>query len=125
MKRRGGSASATARSLRYTNLVQLRRRYWVDATGTVRLRARPRPQPSPGEELPLFQMIREREYQREPYLLFETLRAVAEEQVNFRGGEVLKRDGQPLAQLMPQGLCLDEAIDRAMSRTDDPGSASG
>ncbi len=80
---------------------------------------------SPGEELPLFRMIREREYQREPYLLFETLRAVAQGRVNVQGGEVLNPEGQPLSRTMPHGLCLDEAIYRAMAGIDEPTAASG
>ncbi len=55
-----------------------------------------------GENHPLFQAIRAAEYRREPYLLLETLRAVA-------GGQLLGGMEPPLAP-----LCLDDAIDRAM-----------
>ena len=68
-----------------------------------------------GEELSLFQQIREAEYRREPYLIFETLRAVAEGRVVINDGQVLNALGEPLATTVPQGLCLDEEIDRAMA----------
>ena len=68
-----------------------------------------------GEDFPLFQLIRQAEYQREPYLLFETLCAVAEGRVTLAGGHVLDRDGQPLQSNQPAGLCLDPEIDRAMA----------
>ena len=69
-----------------------------------------------GEELPLFQLIRQVEYQREPYLLFETLRCVAEGRVTISGGQVLDREGQPLHLTQPAGLCLDREISLAMSK---------
>ena len=37
-----------------------------------------------GEELPLFQQIRQVGYHKEPYLIFETLRAVADGRVTIR-----------------------------------------
>ena len=37
----------------------------------------------PGEDLPLFQMIRQSEYRKEPYLLLETIRAVAEDRISI------------------------------------------
>ena len=70
-----------------------------------------------GEEFPLFQLIRQAEYQREPYLLFETLRCVAEGKVILREGQVLDRERQPLYLTQSSGLCLDQEISRAM--TDD------
>ena len=66
-----------------------------------------------GEEYPLFQLIRQAQYQREPYLLFETLRLVSESRVTIRGGQVLDREGQPLYLTQPAGLCLDQEIGRA------------
>ena len=69
-----------------------------------------------GEELPLFQLIRQAEYQREPYLLFETLGSVAEGQVVLGQGNVLDHTGQPLASTQPSGLCLDQQISLAMDR---------
>ena len=67
------------------------------------------------ENFALFQLIRQAEYQREPYLLFETLRAVADGRVTLAGGNVLHRDGRPLQLTQPAGLCLDPEISLAMS----------
>ena len=67
------------------------------------------------EEFPLFQLIRQVEYQREPYLLFETLRCVAEGRVTPSEGQVLDREGQPLYLTQPAGLGLDPEISRAMA----------
>lgn len=65
-----------------------------------------------GEDFPLFQLIRQAEYQREPYLLVETLRTVADGRVLAREGQqLLDHQGKPLP---PQGICLDQEIDRAM-----------
>jgi len=68
-----------------------------------------------GEDFPLFQLIRQAEYQREPYLLFETLRAVAEGRVTLSAGNVLGQNGQPLQATQPAGLCLDPEIGEAMA----------
>ena len=68
-----------------------------------------------GEELPLFQQIRRAQYRREPYLIFETLRAVADGRVIIRNGNVLDRQGRSVSVTVPPGLCLDEEIDRAMA----------
>ena len=68
-----------------------------------------------GEEFGLFQMIRQAEYQREPYLLFETLRAVAEGRVGIRDGQVF--DGTRPDNLEMEtfrGICLDREIQLAM-----------
>jgi phosphoribosylglycinamide formyltransferase-1 len=67
-----------------------------------------------GEDMPLFQRIRQTQYLREPYLLFETLRCVAEGQVVVGQEQVLDRAGQPLAVTQPLGLCLDQQIGEAM-----------
>ena len=72
-------------------------------------------QATQGEELPLFQQIRQAEYRREPYLILETLRAVAEGRVVVRDGQVLDQRGDPLAARVPPGLCLDPEIDRALT----------
>lgn len=69
----------------------------------------------PGEEFPLFQKIRQAEYRREPYLVLETLRAVAEGKVVIYKGRVLDPLGRPLAETMPGGICLDREIDQAMA----------
>ena len=67
-----------------------------------------------GEEFALFRAIREEQYRREPYLLFETLRAVSQGEVAVRGGQVLDAAGAPLSQSWPNGLCLDRQIAEAM-----------
>ena len=74
------------------------------------------PQTGQREESPLFHLIRQAGYQREPYLLFETLRAVAEGQVTLKEGQVLDRDGKPLSHTAPKGLSLDREIEGAMAR---------
>ena len=63
-----------------------------------------------GEEFKLFQLIRQEQYQREPYLLFETLRTVADGIVSLKEKRLLDAKAKPLS---PYGICLDEAIDRA------------
>ncbi len=68
-----------------------------------------------GESFPLFQLIRSAEYRKEPYLLFETLRCVSEGRVVPQPGQALDPTGQPLAATHPSGLCLDQAVDRAMA----------
>ncbi len=68
-----------------------------------------------GEEFPLFQQIRQAQYQREPYLLFETLRAVADGRVVVRDGDALDFGGMSLSRHVPPGLCLDPEIDAAMA----------
>ena len=69
-----------------------------------------------GEEFPLFQAIRQAEYRREPYLLFETLRAVSQGRVLIEGEAGLypndisdeKAGGR-------HGLCLDAEVEQAMA----------
>jgi len=68
-----------------------------------------------GEGLPLFQRIRAAQYRREPYLILETLRAVADGKVIIRDGVVLNSRGAPLSEASTAGLCLDVEIDRAMA----------
>ena len=65
-----------------------------------------------GEEFKLFQLIRQEQYQREPYLLFETLRTVANGIVSLRENRLLDIKAKPLS---PYGICLDEEINRAMA----------
>ncbi len=67
-----------------------------------------------GEDYPLFQMIRQAEYRKEPYLLSETLRAVAEGKVLIKDGQVLDSLGRPLAAASPGGLRLDPEINLAI-----------
>ena len=70
---------------------------------------------SKGEDYPLFQQIRQAEYRREPYLLLETLRALADGHLAIRGLDVLDGKGQSLTRSLPHGLCLDPAIEKAMA----------
>ena len=72
---------------------------------------------SRGEDLPLFQLIRQAEYRREPHLLLETLRAISDSKLIIRGSNVFGAAGQLLTDSMPTGLCLDTEIDRAISET--------
>ena len=67
-----------------------------------------------GEDMALFQRIRQAEYQREPYLLLETLRSVAQGEVVLRSGRLLGHDGHTLARTHPSGLCLDAEMKLAM-----------
>jgi folate-dependent phosphoribosylglycinamide formyltransferase PurN len=69
-----------------------------------------------GEDFPLFQAIRREQYKREPYLLFETLRAVSQGEIKISEGQVLGASGSRLSQTMPHGLCLDLQITEAMSK---------
>ena len=63
-----------------------------------------------GEELRLFRLIRQEGYRREPYLLAETLDALARGVVKVSGRRILGADGVPV-----DGLCLDEEIDEALA----------
>ena len=63
-----------------------------------------------GEELPLFKLIRQEGYRREPWLLGATLKAIAEGRTTLQGGRVYDREGMPST-----GLCLDEEVERALS----------
>ena len=69
------------------------------------------------EDLALFQAIRREQYKREPYLLFETLRAISQGEVKIAGGQVLDASGSRLSRTMPHGLCLDQRITEAISET--------
>ncbi|MDE2844948.1 MAG: formyltransferase family protein [Chloroflexota bacterium] len=71
-----------------------------------------------GEDLPLFRRIRRAQYVREPYLILETLRAVADGRVTVVNGSVLDGQGNPLTSNGTAGLCLDEDIGRAMAEDD-------
>ena len=68
-----------------------------------------------GEDFPLFQLIRQAEYRKEPYLLSETLGAVASGKVLIKDGRVLDTNGRPLACSEVQGLNLDTEIEIAMA----------
>ena len=69
-----------------------------------------------GEEFALFQLIRQAEYLKEPYLLFETLRAVAQGRLSIRDGEVFAGTHPgDLGINTFQGICLDPEIKQAMA----------
>ena len=70
---------------------------------------------SQGEDFDLFKRIREAEFRREPYLILETLRAIADGRVQIRDGIVLDRKGNPMSITTPPGLCLDEEMERALA----------
>ena len=69
---------------------------------------------SEGESYPLFRAIRDEQYLREPYLLFETIRSVSQGEMSVKGGQVVDASGSSLAASMPSGLCLDQQIAQAM-----------
>ena len=78
---------------------------------------------SEGESYPLFRAIRDEQYLREPYLLFETIRSVSQGEMSVKGGQVVDASGSPLAASMPSGLCLDQQIAQAMKEY--PATSSG
>ena len=63
-----------------------------------------------GEDLPLFQRIRYEEYRREPFLLAETLKAIAMGHVKINGLKVVDASGRPIASLR-----LNEAVERQLT----------
>ena len=63
-----------------------------------------------GEDLPLFRLIREEGYRREPYLLAATLKALAKGVVRVASGRVLGSNGESL-----EGVCLDKEIEKALA----------
>lgn len=65
---------------------------------------------SPGENLPLFRRIREEGYRCEPYLISETLQALALGKVALRDGGVAGPKGEAV-----QGVCLDKEITEALA----------
>lgn len=68
-----------------------------------------------GEDFPLFQRIREAEYRREPHLILETLRAVADGRLRVRPEIALDSTGNPLELRYPAGLPLTEHIETALA----------
>ena len=68
-----------------------------------------------GEDFSLFQRIREAGYRREPYLLLETLRAVADGRLRVKPEIALDASGHPLVQTHPSGLPLTEQIEAALA----------
>ena len=68
-----------------------------------------------GEVFPLFQRIREAGYRREPYLILETLRAVADGRLHVKPETALDASGQPMELRHPAGLPLTEHIEAALA----------
>ena len=68
-----------------------------------------------GEDLPLFQQIRQAEYRKEPYLVLETLRAIEQQKVAISSGRVSESTRTGPSRLGPQGLCLDPEIEGAQA----------
>ena len=61
---------------------------------------------SSGEDLPLFHRIREEGYRREPYLIAQTLQALAQDRVKVGDGTVRDAQGG-----LTKGVCLDAEIE--------------
>lgn len=68
-----------------------------------------------GEDFPLFQRIREAGYRREPYLILETLRAVADGRLRVTPQAALDASGDPLEMRHPAGLPLTDQIEAALA----------
>lgn len=62
-----------------------------------------------GEEYVLFQRIRQEGHKREPYLLLETLKLLADTSIRVEQGHLLTRERRPW-----EGVCLNEAIEGAL-----------
>lgn len=67
-----------------------------------------------GESHPLFNMIRQAGYLREPYLLLETLKTFADKDLSFNGLDVVNSSGQALVQSAPHGLCLTQKVEASL-----------
>ena len=65
-----------------------------------------------GENLPLFHLIRQEGIRRERPLLLETLKSIAAGDLRVEGRRVLDGRGNPV-----DGLCLNEAIEKAIQDT--------
>ena len=63
-----------------------------------------------GEDLPLFRLIRQEEYTREPHLLAATLKALATGTLKVDGGRILNANGGAV-----EGLCLDTKIEDSLA----------
>lgn len=68
-------------------------------------------QASEGEDHPLFQLIRTEGFRREPYLILETLRAVADGRLRVEPEKALDSSGNPLELTYPAGLPLTDHIE--------------
>ena len=65
-----------------------------------------------GERLPLFRLIRQEEYRREPYLLAATLDALAAGTLEVDGERILDSSGRPV-----EGLFLNSKIEESLARS--------
>lgn len=68
-----------------------------------------------GEDHPLFQLIRAEGYRREPHLILETLRAVADGRLRVKPSTALDSSGNPLELTHPAGLPLTNHIEAALT----------
>lgn len=68
-----------------------------------------------GEDFRLFQRIREAGYRREPYLILETLRAVADGRLRVKPETALDSAGDPLGLRYPSGFPLTKEIEAALA----------
>ena len=75
-----------------------------------------------GEDFELFQLIRAEQFQREPYLLLETMRALSRRDIVLDvasvGDEVSIAKGRQFDPYGYGGLCLDEKIEDAIRQED-------
>ena len=85
-----------------------------DAWETVTGRAAAAIQTEEGEANPLFCRIRAEGLRREPQLILETLRAVADGRLQVKPGTALDELGAPLSDRYPDGLPLTEEIEKAI-----------
>ena len=77
-----------------------------------------------GENNPLFQRIRAEGYRREPYLLLETLKAVAARRLVVEPCTAWDADGNPLSKDYPMGLPLGNEIEMAIGSSNRHSGAS-
>ena len=69
-----------------------------------------------GEGHPLFQLIRQEQYRREPFLVFETIRELSLGSFSIHGDAVLDAQRKPLSGTAPHGVCLDRQVEESMAR---------
>ena len=60
-------------------------------------------------------MIRQAEYLREPYLLLETLKSFANNELTIKDLNVVDALGEPLVQSSPLGLCLTDKVESSLN----------
>ena len=68
-----------------------------------------------GEDFTLFQLIRQAQYSQEPYLLFETLRAMADGRVSLEALRAQERERVVGGDGRSWGVCLDDEVAQAMA----------